>query len=110
MSEHFEHNVGDHEDPVPASTWLVGAIGAVLLIVIVFGLTALYYNAYLEEADTKLVQKPTFDLQRYTERQRQHFVVEEKWVEREVGENRIRAKVIPLDQAMDEVIKLYGRN
>lgn len=109
MSEYYEHNVGDHEDPVPSSTWLVGAVGAVLLIVIVFGLTALYYNAKLVESDTKLVRVEPFDLQRYQQRQKQYFVNEPTWMEREVIDQRVKALVIPMDDAMDQVIREYGR-
>ena len=103
--EHFEHNIGDHEDPVPASTWLVGALGAVLLVVIVFGLTALYYNARMVEADAKVLQRDSWELRRYDERQQRHFVREPAWVERVVVDQRVRAKVIPIEEAMDQVVR-----
>lgn len=109
MSEHFEHNTGDHEDPIPSSTWLVGVVGTVLLIVIVFGLTAMYYNAQLIESDAKLVRTDPHDLTRYQQRQARYFVEEPTWMEREVIDQRVKALVIPMDEAIDQVIQEYGR-
>lgn len=105
MSEHFEHNVGDHEDPVPSSTWLVGVLGAALLIIIVFGLTALYYNAQASESDVKVVRTAPFELQRYREQQAQYFVDEPTWTDRVRIDQRIRALVIPIDDAIEQVIQ-----
>ncbi len=107
--EHHEHNIGDHEDPIPSSTWLVGAVGVVLFVVIIFGLTALYYNAQKEENEAKLHQPMPVELARYRERQQRHFVEQPSWVERQAGGNHIRARVIPLDQAMEDVIEEFGR-
>lgn len=53
MSDAYEHNPGDHEDPLPGPTWLVSIIGVVLLVVIVFGLTSLYHGAERELDERK---------------------------------------------------------
>jgi hypothetical protein len=53
MTEVYEHNLGDHEDPVPSSTWMVGLVGTIALVIILLGLTALYYNAKSEEFTEK---------------------------------------------------------
>lgn len=57
MSDAYEHNPGDHEDPLPGPTWLVGIIGVVLLVVIVFGLTSLYYGAERELDERQEAQR-----------------------------------------------------
>ena len=38
MSDHAEHNPGDHEDPLPGPTWIVTFLGVVLLAVIILGI------------------------------------------------------------------------
>jgi len=56
MTDYYEHNVDDHEDPAASSTWLLGFIGAVLLVVTMLGVTALYYNVKAAEVDIHVVQ------------------------------------------------------
>ena len=45
MTDVFEHNVGDHEDPVAGPTWMIGFIGVVLLVVVVLGVASVYFQA-----------------------------------------------------------------
>ena len=45
MHEVYEHNPGDHEDPLPGPTWILGILGSGLLGVVVLGVTALFFNA-----------------------------------------------------------------
>ena len=39
MTDHYEHNIDNHGDPAASSTWLVGFIGVVLLVVTMLGVT-----------------------------------------------------------------------
>ena len=108
MSDYFEHNPSDHEDPLTAPTWMVGFIGVVMLLVVFLGLTALYYGAVQEEEEFKDSLIP---LQIETLRAEQlarlnappHLEV--TVVDDEVTERRI---VIPIDQAIDLVLSEEG--
>lgn len=44
MSDHFEHNANDHEDPDAGSTWTVGFVGAFLVPATMLGVAALTYS------------------------------------------------------------------
>ena len=55
MSDVFEHNPDDHEDPAAGPLWLVAALGTFLFIVTVLALTALYYNQQSMEDEGKLI-------------------------------------------------------
>lgn len=67
--EYYEHNPGDHEDPVSGPTWLMGLVGTILLVVIIFGLTALYYNAYARQLEMQVVDRDPYELREYREEQ-----------------------------------------
>ena len=56
MSDHAQHNLNDREDPAAAPTWLISILGAVLLIVTVLGLIALYNTAWDAEENVKIVE------------------------------------------------------
>lgn len=103
MSEVYEHNPEDHEDPLSGPTWLMGVIGAVLLLVIILGLTALYYGASQEEMREKVYTRDYPDLVELRAQQRARLTGEPHWEEREVNMEIVRALVIPIDQAMDLV-------
>ena len=64
MSEVFEHNPGDHEDPLTGPTWIIGFLGAVLLVVIMLGLTALYYSAAYQQEEIKIINPEPQELER----------------------------------------------
>jgi hypothetical protein len=106
MSEYYEHNPGDHEDPVSGATWLLGVVGAVLLLVILLGLTALYYNAYSREFETKYVEpREPWDLRRYRSEQRDRLHREPRWESRIVAEEEVASLVIPIGRAMELVVQ-----
>jgi hypothetical protein len=115
MTDVFEHNVGDHEDPLPGPTWIVAFLGIVLLSVIMLGLTALYYNAQSNEQTRKVVVHDPMELQNLREQQQAQLHRGPEWVEEKVKleghdkEQVVPALVIPIDQAMDIVVKEYAR-
>jgi hypothetical protein len=115
MTEVFEHNLGDHEDPLPGPTWIIAFLGIVLLSVIMLGLTALYYNAQHQEQTRKVVVRDPMELQHLRETQQAQLTRGPAWVEEKVkveGQNQeqvVPALVIPIDQAMDAVVKEYAR-
>ena len=109
MSEVYEHNQGDHEDPLPGPTWIVGILGAVLLSVIMLGLTALFYNAQAKENDKKIINKEPEEIIRL--RESQTAILTGTPSLREVsetdaqGQTRIvQALAIPIDQAMQIIV------
>lgn len=109
MSEHFEHNLGDHEDPVPGPTWLLGAIGTVLLLVILFGLIALFYNAYNDAREAKVMTRKPWNLEQYQmEQQRKLTGPPRTEVRFFAGDDR-ELFIIPIDDAMRLVVEEGGR-
>jgi hypothetical protein len=112
MSEVFEHNPGDHEDPLTGPTWIIGFLGAVLLAVIMLGLTALVYTELHQEDQVKLVDKESKELEDLRTKQwAQLHVATPRWVtDPAVDETPppVKRLVIPLEQAMEIVVKEAG--
>ena len=54
MSDVFEHNPDDHEDPAAGPLWLVAGLGIFLFIITVLTLTALSYNQQSLEEESKV--------------------------------------------------------
>ncbi len=108
MTDHHEHNIDDHEDPASSSTWLVGFIGVVLLVVTMLGVTALYYNVKAQQVDEAVV-KPDVDEPRNLRRQQERqLTLPARWVERDEGGEVTRELIIPLERAMKIVVEEYG--
>lgn len=113
MSEQYEHNPGDHEDPVAGSTWLVGMVGAVLLTVIILGLTALLYQVQDEEMIEHVILAEPEELIRLRAEQQKQLNDPPRFQERPAGEDgseMVRSLVIPIDQAMEIIAKEQGRS
>lgn len=109
MSEqHFEHNPKDHEDPAAGSTYLIGFIGAVLLVVIVLGVTALYYNVKSEEI-TEKVENPERKDVRELRREQESLINGPMRVLRRTEQGvDIESVVIPIEDAMELTVDTYG--
>lgn len=107
--EYYEHNPGDHEDPVAGPTWLMGLVGTILLVVIIFGLTAMYYNAQARKTEEKLLQRDPLELRLYRQQQEAMLTGEPRWVVEQVNDMETRRYVIPIDQAMDRVVQESSR-
>lgn len=109
MSEVFEHNPGDHEDPLTGPTWIIGFLGAVLLVVIMLGLTALFYSATHQEEQKKVVERSPQELNDLLNKQwAQLHVATPRWVidpSLDEGQPPVKRLVIPLEQAMEIVVK-----
>jgi hypothetical protein len=108
-----EHNIGDHEDPAAGQTWLVSFVGTALLIVIFLGLTALYYNYAANEEATKVIARQPMGFEQITAAQQAQLEGEPRWIERpsEDPENPVMEPhlVIPIEQAMELVVKEHGQ-
>ncbi len=108
MTDYYEHNIDDHEDPAASSTWLVGFIGVVLLVVTMLGVTALYYNVKADRVDEKVVKPDRWDVKKLRIQQEQRLNTPARWVERDEGGEVTRALSIPLERAMKSVVEEYG--
>ena len=104
MTDHHEHNLDDHEDPAASSTWLVGFIAAVLLVVTMLGVTALYYNVKAAKVDKEVVQVEIDEPRNARARQEQLLTASARWVERTDGGEIVRALAIPIDRAMELIV------
>lgn len=109
MSETFEHNPGDHEDPLAGVTWYIGFVGAVAFVVITLAVWALYYNvkgAQVEESFVIPVRDEIIELRRT----QQHLLegpprtitVDEAGV-------MVTRRIIPIEQAMKIVVEENAR-
>lgn len=103
MHESYEHNPGDHDDPLPGPTYILTILGSVLLGVVVLGVTALFFNAdeRMVLDKTQLAKYPQFeDLK--TE---QLAKIEGPARKVEVNENDkiVEAVVIPIEVAMQKI-------
>jgi hypothetical protein len=111
MTDVYEHNPADHEDPLPGPTWMIGFIGVVLLIVIVLGITALFHDAWQADEEVKVVDAEPVEM--IALRRQQAAQLEAmRWEEREeIGldgqPTTVRALVIPIDRAMELIVQEY---
>ncbi len=100
MTDHYEHNIDDHEDPAAGSTSLVGFIGTVLLVVTMLGVTALYYNVKATQVEEQVIQPRPNGPWKARIRQERRLTASPRWEERDDGGEIVRELVIPIDRAM----------
>lgn len=105
MSETFDHNLGDHDDPVAGPTWFLGLVGAVLMVVTVLGLTALYYNMKAGEVEVEVIDQPRLDVLELRRQQEQLLAGPPRRVTRDEQGKTVEALVIPIQQAMELVVE-----
>ncbi len=55
MSEVYDHNPEEHDDPSAGPTWLTTVVGVLLLVATVLGVTALYYNVKAGEVEREVI-------------------------------------------------------
>ncbi len=108
MTDVFEHNPGDHEDPLAGPTWLMGFLGAVTLVAIIGALTALYYNEKNEEVEDQIVIPPREEVADLTAQQEALLAGPPRSIIRQEQGEEVRAYVIPIDRAMELVVREYG--
>lgn len=104
MSDSYEHNPGDHEDPLAGPTWVVGIAGFALVAVCALGVAALMYGVFDREVEIKVDDQPV--IAREIVRAEQHARLEgpprrEIRTENPDGEESL---VIPIEEAMSIVV------
>ena len=108
MTDHYEHNIDDYEDPAASSTSLVGFIGVVLLVVTMLGVTALYYNVKASQEHDVVVGIDRWDVEKLRIQQEGRLIAPARWEERDEGGEVTRELIIPLERAMKIVVEEYG--
>ena len=108
MTDHYEHNIDDHEDPAAGSTSLVGFISVVLLVVTMLGVTALYYNVKASQEHDVVVGIDRWDVEKLRIQQEGRLIAPARWEERDEGGEVTRELIIPLERAMKIVVEEYG--
>lgn len=103
MSDHAEHNIGDHEDPLPGPTWIIGVLGTVLLAVVILGVTALFFNADARVVDEKVIEQPYPQLEQMKQAQLAQLQGPPRIVEVNENDRKIETVVIPIELAMRKI-------
>jgi hypothetical protein len=105
LTEVYEHNPDDHDDPTAGFTWLMGLVGALLLVVIILGLTALYFNVKAEMFQRQVVSAERLELQALRREQEALLAGPPRFIEREQQGETVTAYIIPIEQAMEIVVR-----
>lgn len=103
MSDVFEHNPDDHEDPAAGPLWLVAGLGIFLFIITVLTLTALSYNQQSLEEESKVTTATAEEIEDL--RAEQQTRLAEAHLDQ--FEDEI-ALVIPIERAMELIAEEYG--
>ncbi len=106
MTEVFEHNPDDHEDPKAGLTWFIGVVGTLMLVVTMLAVWALYYNVKADHVEVAVVIPIREDVVELQRRQEALLVGSPRWIDRmdELGQP-VRAYVIPVERAMEIVVQ-----
>jgi hypothetical protein len=98
MSDVYEHNPGDHEDPVAGSTWTIGIIGVIFLIFCVLLVTVLF-RAMFDAQTAESVVNATPQQQAALRQSQVDRLTDGPHYEIREADGR-RHLVVPLEQAM----------
>lgn len=96
-------------DPSPVPTGMIGLLGAVLLVVSLLVLTALYYNVKARQIGDVVVTPASEEILELRTAQRALLEGPPRWVERDEQGRTVRALVIPVERAMELVVQEGGR-
>ncbi len=105
MTELYEHNPEDHEDPVSGATWFVGFLGAVLLVVTLLGVAALYYKVKAEKVQAVVITPDQAEVKELRRQQEALLTGPTRWVERDDQGQTVDALVIPIERAMELIVQ-----
>jgi hypothetical protein len=104
LTEGHEHHPEDHGDPAPGLIWFIGLLGTLLLVVIMLGLTALYYNVKADVFQRQVVGAERWELQDLYAPQEALLAGPPRFVERDEQGQAVTAYIIPIEQAMQLVV------
>ena len=105
MTEVFEHNPDDHEDPRAGLTWLLGVIGTLTLVITMLAVWALYYNVKRVQVEEVFVAPGRLDVIELQQSQEQFLVGPPRWITVDVQGESVRRYVVPIERAMDLIVQ-----
>ena len=106
MTEVFEHNPSDHEDPRAGITWFIGSVGAMMLTVTMLAVWALYYNVKADEVEATVVLPIREDVVELARRQEALLAGSPRWMDLVDAQGQpVRTYVIPVERAMQIVVQ-----
>ena len=105
MTDAFEHNPDDHEDPRAGITWLLGAIGTLTLVITMLAVWALYYNVARVEYEEVVIAPARQDVIELRQRQEEFLLGAPRWINVDVQGETVRRYVVPIEQAMEVVVQ-----
>ncbi len=105
MTEVFEHNPEDHEDPKAGLTWLLGVIGTLMLVITILAVWALYYNIKQAEIEATVLAPARQDVVDLRQRQEEFLVGPPRWITVDVQGEPVRRYVVPIERAMDLIVQ-----
>ncbi len=113
MTEVFEHNPDDHEDPKAGITWFIGAVGTLMLAVTMLAVWALYYNVKANEVQAAVVLPIREEVLELRRGQEALLAGSPRWIELVDAQGQpVTTYVIPIERAMEIVVREAndGRN
>ncbi len=108
MTEIFEHNPEDHEDPRAGLTWLLGVIGALTLVITMLAVWALYYNVKAVQVEETVVAPARQDVIELQQSQEQFLVGPPRWIKVDVQGESVRRYVVPIERAMALIVQEHN--
>ena len=108
MSEVFEHNPGDHEDPQAGITWFIGFVGSVAFVVTVLAVWALYYNVKGEQVEESFVAPAREEIAELKRSQEELLAGPPRYIDVEDQGENVSRYIIPIEQAMQLVVQETG--
>ena len=109
MSEVFEHNPGDHDDPLAGITWFLGFVGVVAFVITVLAVWALYYNVKASQVEEAFVAPARDEIVELRDAQQELLTGPPRWIETGEQGELTRRYVIPIEQAMQYVVRENSR-
>ncbi len=108
MSEAYEHNPGDHEDPKAGITWFIGFVGSVAFVVTVLAVWALYYNVKNEQVEESFVAPAREEIAELKRSQEALLAGPPRYIDVDDQGENVSRYIIPIEQAMQLVVRENG--
>jgi hypothetical protein len=109
MSDVFDHNPSEPDDPAAAATWVVSLVGVLLLVATILGVTAIYYNVKATEVEEAVLALPYKTVETMRSRQEALLQGPPRRVTRVDETGEVEVLVIPIDRAMELVVAEHQR-
>lgn len=104
MSDVYEHNLGDHEDPMSGPTWLVGFVGMIILIVIILAVTAVLKFTVSQVEQQALIELDVAELTAVKQRDFERLHSGPRIVEYVDVDGNVQTRLaIPIDRAIEQL-------